>query len=138
MSINRRQFIILSAATAVGCQAGGGSSPGGENQPPVLTPVSIDAGPVSAYATDGVYGAWSNQGFFIVRHGSQLMAISSMCTHRRCRLRTAEDHTFYCRCHGSVFDPNGKVTEGPATIDLPVLPSSVDQNGHLIVHAVTG
>jgi cytochrome b6-f complex iron-sulfur subunit len=141
MSLNRRQFIVLSVAAMAGCQAGGGGAGegGGENQPPVFSTVLIDAGSVNAYASDGVYDGFANQGFFVVRQKDRLFVLSSMCTHRRCKLRTApEDHTFYCRCHGSVFDPNGKVTEGPAIRDLPVLPSSVDSSGHLIVHAVTG
>jgi len=36
-----------------------------------------------------------------------------------------------------MFDPDGKVSEGPAIRDLPLLPASVESDGHLWVHAVT-
>ena len=48
------------------------------------------------------------------------------------KLKAERDYSFYCRCHGSTFDPGGKVTEGPATRNLPVLPTTNSQ-GHLIV-----
>jgi Rieske Fe-S protein len=60
-----------------------------------------------------------------------------MCTHRACRLRAEPDHSFYRKCDGSMFDPDGKVSEGPAIRDLPLLPASVESDGHLWVHAVT-
>jgi Rieske Fe-S protein len=133
MQINRRQFVVLGCSMAAGC-----ASQPGENQPIHLREVSIDAGPTSDYATDGVYDHFRDRGFFIVRHGPSLTVISSFCTHRRCKLRAEPDHSFYCKCHGSTFDPEGHVTEGPAVADLPVLPSSVDAQGRLWVHAVAG
>ena len=60
------------------------------------------------------------QGFFLVRKGGSLTALSAWCTHRRCKLDAEPDHTFYCPCHGSTFDTVGHVTEGPARRDLPV------------------
>jgi len=127
MSINRREFVILSCAAAAGCSALEG------NQAVKLQPAAIDAGPVTDYSAEGVYDRFRMEGFFIIRRGNDLFALSSVCTHRHCKVKAEPDHSFYCRCHGSAFDPIGKVVDGPATRPLPTLPTSVDSNGHLIV-----
>ena len=57
----------------------------------------------------------------IVDAAKELLALSALCTHRKCKLSSEPDRSFYCKCHGSAFDPNGKVTEGPAQRDLPIL-----------------
>jgi Rieske Fe-S protein len=98
----------------------------------------VDAGPISNYSSDGVYSAFGDLGFFVVRKGAKVMALSSFCTHRKCKLTAERDLSFYCKCHGSTFDPSGKVTEGPANRDLPALPTSTDGKGHLLVRVPTG
>ena len=131
-SMNRRQFLVLTAAAVVGtgCNTveNGGSAAGGKER-------VVNAGPVGDYATDGVYGRFRDEGFFVVRHGEKLFALSAICTHRKCKLIAEPDRSFYCKCHGSTFDPVGHVTAGPARRDLPVLPTSVDENGQLLVKA---
>jgi Rieske Fe-S protein len=129
MQINRRQFLILSAVATCGCAAGG-------PQPTALTPVPVDAGPAEQFAASGVYQQFAPRGFFIVRSGEGLFAISSRCTHRSYPLQVAKDQSFYCKAHGSCFDPTGKVIEGPAIRDLPKLATKVDERGHLIVSSV--
>jgi cytochrome b6-f complex iron-sulfur subunit len=96
----------------------------------------VDAGLASAYANDGVYSQFRSLGFFIIRRGSQLTALASNCTHRKCKLDAEPDRTFYCPCHGSTFDPAGKVTEGPAKRDLPVFATTTDPRGHLLVSVI--
>lgn len=132
MIISRREFLLLTAAFAAGCSS--------EKVGPPVSNRSrvINAGPVGDYARDGVYSTFQSQGFFIVRRGEKLFALSSICTHRKCRLDAEPDHSFYCHCHGSTFDPNGHVTQGPARRDLPVLPTSVDESGQLLVICLNG
>jgi Rieske Fe-S protein len=131
MNIDRKQFLFLTAAICAGCKSleeGPGTGAGATGQTRV-----VDAGPATAYAADGVYQNFGAQGFFVVRKGPNLVAVSSYCTHRRCKLTAEPDRSFYCDCHGSTFDPAGKVTHGPAIRDLPVFPSVKNAAGHLMV-----
>ncbi|HZR21795.1 MAG TPA: Rieske (2Fe-2S) protein [Verrucomicrobiae bacterium] len=126
MKVNRRDFLIFTATFAVGCATTqGGAGIAGTRQ--------VDAGPASRYGTDGVYTGFSSQGFFVVRRDGRLFALSAICTHKKCKLKSERDRSFYCPCHGSTFDPNGHVTLGPAKRDLPVLATAVDEQGKLIV-----
>ena len=128
MGINRREFLILTGATAAcaatDCLALADSAGAGQ---------IIDAGPVGNFATDGVYDSFRTMGFFVIRKGEKLVALSSFCTHRKTVLKAEPDCSFYCKRHGSTFDPSGHVTKGPAKRDLPALVSSVNAAGHLLV-----
>lgn len=117
--IKRREFLVLAAAAL--------SNPKIVEAGRLASSERVDVGPVSSYVSDGVYAGFRNQGFFVVRKGKELFALSALCTHRECKLSTQSDHSFYCPCHGSAFDPSGKVTEGPTTRDLPQLPSPVSE-----------
>jgi cytochrome b6-f complex iron-sulfur subunit len=66
----------------------------------------------------------SNQGF---------QAYSLICTHLGCTLEESEKG-FSCPCHGSEFDPVGKVLRGPAMDDLSSLEIEVTAEGELLVH----
>ena len=124
---------MLAVAVATGPQAVDGRSPTDAHAERV-----IDAGLVTSYNADGVYEAYRDLGFFVVRKGEKLIALSSFCTHRKCKLATARDRSFHCNCYGSTFDPNGKVTAGPANRDLPMLPSVTNEKGHLLVKVPIG
>jgi Rieske Fe-S protein len=128
MEINRRQFLALATAAAGSAVAGcplladsGGSE------------MIIDAGPVSGFSGEGVYSNFRELGFFVIRQEGKLFALSSVCTHRKVKVSAEHDCSFYCKRHGSTFDPGGHVTQGPAKRDLPVLATSVNGSGHLLV-----
>jgi Rieske Fe-S protein len=130
--MDRREFITLTAGASL-CVAAGctvRAAQGGSEQ-------VIDAGPVDNYAKDGVYDAYRSLGFFVVRQKGELMVLSSFCTHRQVQLKAEPDCSFYCRRHGSTFDPNGHVTKGPASRNLPKLSASVSGSGHLLVRALS-
>ncbi len=130
MILNRRQFLLLATGLATGCQTEN------DDRPPVAAKFrAVNAGPAADYTRDGVYTRFRNLGFFVVRRGDQLFALSSICTHRKCKLDAEPDRSFSCPCHGSTFDPRGKVTAGPARRDLPTLPTTTDEQGQLIVNA---
>lgn len=132
MNTNRREFIALAiASAAISCE--------GREKPVSATSASIpaermaDAGPLADFAADGVFDAHRHEGFFIVRRDKTLFAISSVCTHKGCKVRAQQDQSFACKCHGSTFDKDGKVTKGPAKQDLPRLSVAVNERQHLIV-----
>jgi Rieske Fe-S protein len=122
--MNRRRFLILTAACAAVTQPNRANARTAEQL--------IDAGPLTNYAADGLYDRFRDFGFFVIRKGDKLTALSSYCTHEKCKLKAEHDHSFYCRCHGSTFDPGGKVTEGPAKRNLPAL-QTTSEKGHLMV-----
>jgi Rieske Fe-S protein len=128
MHVSRRTFLLWSAAFAAGCAAPGGSNFSFGDQEK-----TINAGPAGQYLADGVYPRFRDLGFFLVRRGAKLFALSSICTHKKCKLDADVDKTFYCPCHGSTFDVDGKVTEGPARRDLPVFDISTNEKGELLV-----
>ena len=94
---------------------------------------AVNVGNVTRFNADGVYSEFRSRGFFIIRQGGKLFALSAICTHRKCKLTAQRDHSFVCPCHGSTFDAGGHVTEGPAVRDLPVLPTNVNEQGQLLV-----
>jgi glycine/D-amino acid oxidase-like deaminating enzyme/nitrite reductase/ring-hydroxylating ferredoxin subunit len=67
-------------------------------------------------------------GVFLGLHGrtaayrdedGELHKVSARCTHLGCTVRfNADERSWDCPCHGSRFDVNGKVLEGPAVQDL--------------------
>ena len=94
----------------------------------------MDAGPLADYASEGVHDRFVGLGFFVIRRQGKLLALSAVCTHKKCKLAAAKDRSFFCDCHGSTFDADGRVTEGPAKRNLPFLATQVNDNGHLLVH----
>jgi len=125
MDLNRRQFLILTTAAAAvaGCRS---LDEAGRAR-------VVDAGAVSDYAADGVYSDFRDQGFFVIRNGLELFVMSAICTHRKCKLIAVNDRSFFCKCHGSTFASSGRVTSGPASRNLPRLPSVVTESGQLLV-----
>ena len=131
--ISRRQFLFLSGVTLVTAYKSMAAQPNTDGSAVAGHECVVNAGPVSKYAADGVYDAFRDQGFFLVRKGDKLVALSSYCTHRKCKLEAESNRSFGCPCHGSTFTPDGKVTEGPAKRDLPTLPSFMNETGELFV-----
>ncbi len=127
--MDRRTFLILGAAFTTGCVA----APGGATLAAADRGRVVNAGPAAQYLADGVYARFRDRGFFIVRRGAILFAVSAICTHRKCKLEAEADKSFYCPCHGSRFDGDGKVTAGPARRNLPVFTVATDERGDLLV-----
>ena len=60
-------------------------------------------------------------------------ALSLVCTHLGCTVEQATDG-FKCPCHGSRYDPQGKVLKGPALKPLPLLRIETTADGRLLLH----
>jgi len=132
MEMTRRQLIVLGGAMALtGCAAGNGS----QSPATPASAESVDAGPLSEFTRRGTDGRFRDtHGFYLVRTRTRLYAQSAVCTHRNCKIDPTATG-FLCRCHGSTFTPDGTVTKGPATRDLPRFALELNPtSGHVIVH----
>ena len=66
-------------------------------------------------------------------------ALSILCTHVCCTCQYDNGtQEYYCPCHGSVFDKNGNVVQGPASSKLPSIQLRVDANGNVFPTRVVG
>lgn len=59
----------------------------------------------------------------------RVQAWSSRCTHLGCRLDRVIDGAFVCPCHGSRFDEQGRVLNGPAVRPLQALQVQAEAGG---------
>ena len=119
-----------SGAHAVsGASAGGTTAAGGDPNSPE-TPI----GNVSAYPL----GSFSIAGniYFMGHDAGGLYAMTMACTHAGCAC-TIKGTELDCPCHGSRFDRQGNVLQGPATKALPHFPVSVDSTGNITVDRFT-
>jgi cytochrome b6-f complex iron-sulfur subunit len=64
-------------------------------------------------------------------------AYSLVCTHLGCQVKVIEKG-FTCPCHGSRFDLQGKVLNGPATQPLHILKLEERSDGYIILYAEEG
>ncbi len=59
---------------------------------------------------------------------------SAVCTHLGCTVQYfTSDGRFHCPCHGSIFNPDGRVVHGPAPKPLEWLEVTLARNGELRV-----
>ena len=86
-------------------------------------------GPVSNYPMNS-RTLLSDPPAVLLHTESGFSALSLVCTHLGCSLENDLDG-FSCPCHGSRFDENGKITDGPAEKHLPSLRVEVTDEGKL-------
>ena len=69
---------------------------------------------------------------WLLRDEQGLYALSSVCTHLGCNVHIAGEH-FECPCHGSQYDLNGAVLQGPAVTPLRYVELSRSPDNLLIL-----
>ena len=89
----------------------------------VGSPAAFPSGSVTFLPDRRLYVFNSADGFF---------AISSICTHLGCNVKHI-GQGFECPCHGSLFDENGRVVQGPAPQPLAWYAVSLSPREQLIV-----
>lgn len=59
-------------------------------------------------------------GVFLVSRSSDsaFTAVDAVCSHQSCTVTGAAGDIYVCPCHGSRYDRNGRVVQGPATAAL--------------------
>lgn len=119
----RRRFLkVLAATPLVACSGGSGVA---------ATFGSVSAGNVSATSL-GTLTAVPGAPAILARDANGLYAMTATCTHEGCDV-SPSGNTLYCACHGSRFDSNGAVLQGPAGSPLVHFAVSVDANGNITV-----
>jgi Rieske Fe-S protein len=73
-----------------------------------------------------------NERLALMRDDSGFYALSLICTHLGCTVTVTED-ALACPCHGSRFDRQGKVVQGPANDPLARF-ELVENNGTIKVY----
>lgn len=132
--MNRRVFLTVLGATAAALATDDlwADSPADA----IGDATTLDAGPLDAFAEDKVYDQFRDQGVLLIRRGDEVFALSPICTHRGCKVRTQDDNSFLCKCHKSRFDPDGKVLNGPAVKDLLRLKVKLSADKRVLVRIV--
>ena len=49
---------------------------------------------------------------------TEIVALSSTCTHKGCQVNLPENNAIICPCHRARFDLSGMATKGPAKLPL--------------------
>ncbi len=70
---------------------------------------------------------------FVFNTPAGFYAVSAVCTHLGCNVTHQEAKGFACPCHGSTFDEEGRVRNGPAAWPLPRYAISLSRRGELVV-----
>jgi Rieske Fe-S protein len=94
------------------------------------TAVTVDLTVATTLAAAGGWALVSAARVLIVNMGNNnFNALTSVCTHSQCDNRwTFTNNVFTCTCHGSRFNTNGSVVNGPANQPLRTYPTSVSNN----------
>jgi cytochrome b6-f complex iron-sulfur subunit len=92
--------------------------------------INMDEADYSVLLNEGGYVVVSN--VIIANTGNAIyVALSSVCTHMSCTVGySVQNNNFPCPCHGSVFNANGSVANGPAT--QPLKQYTVTRQGNIL------
>jgi len=134
-TLSRRDFLKLASAailTASGLLGLEGLFRFLNTQTEPLALTDFDLGPASNYPP-GARTVLPDIPALLVHTESGFSAISLVCTHLGCTVESKPEG-FACPCHGSRFNPQGKVTRGPANKPLHTLRVEVTNDDHLHVH----
>jgi cytochrome b6-f complex iron-sulfur subunit len=63
-------------------------------------------------------------------------ALSAICTHQACLINSRAGQAYFCGCHGSEFDTNGRVLLGPAVLPLAQYATQYDATKKTLTIAV--
>lgn len=71
---------------------------------------------------------------WLVRDEDGLYAVSGVCTHLGCMMANHDSSIFECPCHGSKFDLDGAVLNGPAELPLNHVELTTSADNKLVVN----
>jgi cytochrome b6-f complex iron-sulfur subunit len=118
---SRRRFLqVLAAGAATTAAAGALSACSGQNGSSAPEPVGdVTAGNVSSLQ-EGTVKSVLGSAVFVGRDSNGVYAMTTTCTHAGCDMSSSQaiSTRIVCSCHGSQFDLNGDVVNGPANSPL--------------------
>ncbi len=136
-SISRRYFLEIIGGGAIGIAAAGGVILTAQFlSPNVLLepPLRFKAGPSQNFPPGSITVNKDHKVFIVRAREGYFYAVSSVCTHLGCLVNwKSEESIFACPCHGSKFDKEGRVLQGPAPRPLPRFSMALDEGGQLVV-----
>lgn len=88
--------------------------------------VAVDVAGTALAGVGGAVLVQSQAGVFLLaRTGdTAFSAIDAVCSHESCTVTGADGTIYVCPCHGSRYDRNGRVLNGPATAALRQFPTT--------------
>ncbi len=132
---DRRRFLALGAA-ALAAAAGLGTYVSAAFLRPIgakRSGTAVVVGFPEDFGPDSVLVLADAQ-LVVGRTAEGFFAFSTVCPHLGCVLRWLDgEGRFHCPCHGSQFERDGRVLNGPARKDLVPLQLGLDDQGRLVV-----
>lgn len=95
-------------------------------------------GPLATSVAVGSLAPVGDQAVVLGRDAGGLYAMTAICTHAQCNIRdsgTVSASGLSCGCHGSQFDANGNVIQGPATSPLRHFEVLIETDGTITINA---
>ncbi|MEO6882470.1 MAG: Rieske 2Fe-2S domain-containing protein [Bacteroidia bacterium] len=132
--MNRRSFFLrvfggaTIAAFVVACKKNNSSAPTPSGTSNVNFTIDITQPAYSALQNNGGY-VYANSIIIAKSNSGAFLALYDVCTHAGCTIQF-NGNQFPCPCHGSLFDTNGNVVTGPASI--PVKKYNTSLSGNLL------
>jgi len=138
-SLDRRKFVKVGSASLAMAGIGAGVfgfrylAPNVLYEPsPVVSMGKPEHFPVGSVTLDPRFG------IYVVHEPDGFYALSAICTHLGCLTSwKPETGVIACPCHGTNFQPDGKVVAGPAPKPLPWLKLWLNEDGNLMVDRAT-
>lgn len=133
--ISRRNFVKLVTQSLLGLSGLlglGGLARFFSYEPEPDVPSVFDLGNISNYSV-GSRTIRADIPAVIYNRAGEFITYSLICTHLGCSAE-AEDEGFACPCHGSRFDQDGQVLEGPAQRSLREMRVEILEDQTLILH----
>lgn len=123
--IDRRDFFqksiylaggVIGASWLLNACAKSNSSPS-VSGPSINFTIDISTKQYSSLQTKGSY-VYANNTIIAHDNSGNYVALYDVCTHAGCTISFNGTNQFPCPCHGSIFDENGNVLQGPASSPL--------------------
>ena len=135
--LTRRDFLKLAHNSFL--YLSGGLAVGGlvrflDFEPNPVPPTEFDVGPASDYPLHS-RTVLPDPPAILIHDENGISALSLVCTHLGCTVKEGRQG-FECPCHGSRFDADGNVLNGPAKKPLKSLQVQVTDDGNLKLFTV--